>query len=334
LRTYVIRRLLLMLPTLLGVAIIVFVLVRLIPGDPAEVMLGGFATEERAAELRKELGLDKPVLTQFVLWLGRAIRGDLGTSIINRRPVMTQLAARFPATLELTLISTLISVSVGIALGIASAVRHRTAFDLVTTVTSVFGMSVPIFWLALMLLYLFGVKGHLLPISGRVGLDVSLQPVTGLLILDSVLQRDWYALGDVLRHIVLPAVCLAVIPLAIISRITKASMLEVLRQDYMTAARAKGLPRRKLLWKHALRNALLPVLTVIGIRFGSQLAGAVLVEVVFAWPGVGRLVFESVQFRDYPLLQGCIVFIAVIFVFVNFLTDMLYAAVDPRIRYD
>jgi len=274
------------------------------------------------------------VLTQFVLWLGRAIRGDLGTSIINRRPVMTQLAARFPATLELTLISTLISVSVGIALGIASAVRHRTAFDLVTTVTSVFGMSVPIFWLALMLLYLFGVKGHLLPISGRVGLDVSLQPVTGLLILDSVLQRDWYALGDVLRHIVLPAVCLAVIPLAIISRITKASMLEVLRQDYMTAARAKGLPRRKLLWKHALRNALLPVLTVIGIRFGSQLAGAVLVEVVFAWPGVGRLVFESVQFRDYPLLQGCIVFIAVIFVFVNFLTDMLYAAVDPRIRYD
>jgi peptide/nickel transport system permease protein len=330
---YALKRLLLMVPTLLGVAIIVFVLVRLIPGDPAEVMLGAFVTEERAAELRKDLGLDKPILTQFSIWLGRAMTGDFGTSIINQRPVTTEIGARFPATLELTLISTLISVLVGITLGIASAVRHKTALDLIVTIASVIGMSIPIFWLALMSLYLFGVQWGVVPISGRASLDVSLQSMTGMRILDSIIQGNWYALRDAFKHMILPAVCLAVIPLAVISRVTKASILEVLRQDYITTARGKGVGRFKLLWKHALRNALLPVLTTIGVRFGSQLAGAVLVEVVFAWPGVGRLVFESIQFRDYPMLQGCIMFIAVIFVFVNFLTDMLYSVVDPRIRY-
>jgi len=330
---YVLKRLLLMVPTLLGVAIIVFVLVRLIPGDPAEVMLGAFVTEERAAELRKDLGLDKPLLTQFSIWLGRAMTGDFGTSIINQRPVITEIGARFPATLELTLISTFISVLVGVSLGIVSAVRHKTGLDLLVTVASVIGMSIPIFWLALMSLYLFGVQWGVVPISGRAGLDVSLQSITGMRILDSILQGNWYALRDAFKHTILPAVCLAVIPLAVISRVTKASMLEVLRQDYITTARGKGVGRFKLLWKHALRNASLPVLTTIGVRFGSQLAGAVLVEVVFAWPGVGRLVFESIQFRDYPMLQGCIMFIAVLFVFVNFLTDMLYAVVDPRIRY-
>lgn len=333
-KTYVLRRLLLMVPTLFGVAVIVFTLVRLIPGDPAEVMLGGFATEARAAELRAQLGLDKPIVTQFLIWLGRAIRGDFGTSIINQRPVIRQLAERFPATLELTLLSTVISISLGIVLGIASAIRHKSIFDLVTTVASVFGMSVPIFWLALMLLYLFGIQWRLLPISGRVGLDVSVRSISGLLLLDSLLQGNWPAFVDVIKHIILPALCLSVIPMAVISRMTKASMLEVLRQDYIVAARGKGVSRRRLLWKHGLKNALLPVLTVIGVRFGSQLAGAVLVEVVFAWPGLGRLVYEAIQFRDYPLLQGCIMFIATIFVVVNFLTDILYALVDPRIRYD
>lgn len=330
---YVLKRLLLMIPTLLGVAIIVFLLVRLIPGDPAEVMLGAFVTEERAIELREDLGLDKPLSTQFLVWLGRAIRGDFGTSIINQRPVISEIGSRFPATLELTIISTVISIVLGVTLGITSAIKHKTFLDLIVTVASVIGMSIPIFWLSLMTLYLFGVKLGLVPISGRAGLDISLQAITGMRILDSIIQGNWHALNDALKHMILPAICLAVIPMAVISRVTKASMLEVLRQDYITTARGKGLDKYRLLWKHALRNALLPVITTIGVRFGSQLAGAVLVEVVFAWPGVGRLVFDSIQFRDYPILQGCIIFIAMIFVFVNFLTDMLYAVIDPRIRY-
>lgn len=333
-KAYILRRLLSAVPTLFGVAVVVFILVRLIPGDPAEVMLGGFVTEDRANELKQELGLTQPLPIQFSIWLAHVVRGDLGTSIISQRSVTSDLVSRFPATFELTVLSTFLAVLAGILLGIVSAIRHKSGFDLMTTVGSVFGMSVPIFWLALMLLYFFGVYLKVLPISGRLDFDVDLHPITGLFIVDSVLQHNWVALGNSVKHLILPAVCLGVIPLAVISRMTKASMLEVLRQDFITTAKSKGLPYKVVLLKHALKNALVPVMTVIGIRFGSQLAGAVLVEVVFAWPGLGRLVYEAIQFRDYPLLQGSIMFIAVLFVLINLLTDVLYSMVDPRIRYD
>lgn len=331
---YVLLRLASVLPTLLGVAIVVFVLIRMIPGDPAEVLLGGFATPARAASLRYAMGLDRPLPVQFGLWIGGVIRGDLGRSIMSQRPVAQELWSRFPATFELTVTAQIAAVGVGVTLGVVSATAHNTGLDLWATLGSVVGMSMPIFWLGLMLLYVFGVWLNLLPISGRLGLDVSLTRITGLDVLDSVLAGNWPALADAVKHLVLPAFSLAVIPLAVLSRFTRAGMLEVLRQDYIAVAHAKGLTRRVVLWHHALRNALIPIVTVAGTRFGTQLAGAVLVEVVYAWPGIGRLVFDAIGNRDYPVIQGAVLFIAVLFVFINLVTDLAYAALDPRIRLD
>jgi len=329
---YILLRLASVLPTLLGVAIVVFLLIRMIPGDPAEVLLGGFATPARTASLRYAMGLDRPLPIQFGLWIDGIVRGDLGRSIMSQRPVSQELWSRFPATLELTVTAQIVAVAVGVTLGVVSATAHNTGLDLWATLVSVVGMSMPIFWLGLMLLYVFGIWLNLLPISGRLGLDVSLTHITGLDVLDSVLAGNWPALADALKHLVLPTLSLAVIPLATLSRFTRAGMLEVLRQDYIAVAHAKGLTRRVVLWHHALRNALIPIVTVAGTRFGTQLAGAVLVEVVYAWPGIGRLVFDAIGNRDYPVIQGAVLFIAVLFVFINLVTDLAYAALDPRIR--
>ncbi len=330
---YVLFRILAIVPTLLGVAVVVFVLIRLIPGDPAQVMLGGFATPERAAALRRDLGLDRPLPIQFGIWLGGLARGELGRSIISQRAVAEDIWQRFPATLELTLCAQAFAVAAGVTLGIVSATTHNSRWDLGATALSVLGMSMPTFWFGLMLLYVFGVWLKVLPISGRLDVGVHLVRITGLALVDSLVQRNWAALGDALAHLVLPAFSLAVIPLAMLSRFTRTGMLEVLRQDYIAVARAKGLRGRAVLWRHALRNALIPLVTVAGTRFGAQLAGAVLVEVVYAWPGVGRLIFDAIEKRDYPVIQGTVLFIAVLFVFINLATDLVYAALDPRIRY-
>ncbi len=331
---YLFHRLLAVLPTLLGVAIVVFALIRLIPGDPAEVMLGGFATPERVAAQRRALGLDQPLPVQFGTWATQIIRGNLGRSIMSQAPVTQEIWSRFPATLELTLLSTCFALAMGVALGILSATAHSTRLDLLTTLISVLGMSIPVFWLGLMLLYVLGIWWQVLPISGRLDLAIPLQRITGLILVDSLLEGNWAALADGLRHLVLPAFTLAVIPIATISRMTRTSMVEVLRQEYIAVARAKGLAERTVLTRHALKNALIPVLTVAGTRLGMQLAGAVLVEVVYGWPGIGRLVFDAIQKRDYPLIQGAILFIAGLFVLINLLTDLLYAAVDPRISFE
>jgi len=333
-RRYLLVRILSVVPTLFGVAIVVFALIRLIPGDPAEVLLGGFATPERAAAMRQAMGLNRPLPVQFGIWLGDVVHGDLGRSIMSRQPVAQAIGQRFPATLELTVTSQLFAVAAGVSLGILSATAHNTGLDLGATVVSVVGMSMPIFWFGLMLLYVFGVWLNVLPISGRLGVDVTLARITGLDLVDSVVTGNWVALGDVLKHLVLPAFSLAVIPLATLSRFTRAGMLDVLEQDYIAVARAKGVSGRAVLWHHALKNALIPIVTVAGTRFGTQLAGAVLVEVVYAWPGVGRLVFGAIEQRDYPVIQGAVLFIAVLFVFINLATDLAYAALDPRIRFE
>jgi len=333
-RRYLVLRCLSIIPTLLGVAVVVFALIRLIPGDPAEVLLGGFATPERAAALRQAMGLTRPLPVQFGIWLGDVVRGDLGRSIMSGQPVAQEIRDRFPATLELTVTAQCFAIAAGVSLGILSATSQNTLLDLGATVASVAGMSMPIFWLGLMLLYVFGVWLGVLPISGRLGVDVSLTRLTGLVLVDSVLTGNWMALGDAARHLVLPAFSLAVIPLATLSRFTRAGMLDVLRQEYVTVAHAKGLARRSVLWHHALRNALIPIVTIAGTRFGTQLAGAVLVEVVYAWPGVGRLVFDAIEHRDYPMIQGTVLFIAVLFVFINLVTDAVYAVLDPRIRFE
>lgn len=331
---YLLHRLLAILPTLLGVAVVVFTLIRLIPGDPAEVMLGGFATPERVAAQRRDLGLDRPLVVQFGTWAKGIGTGNLGRSIMSQAPVAREIWSRIPATLELTLLSTCFALAVGITLGIISATAHNTRLDLLTTIVSVLGMSIPIFWLGLMLLYVLGIWWQVLPISGRLDLAIPLRQITGLILVDSLIQHNWAALADGLKHLVLPGFTLAVIPIAIISRMTRTSMVEVLRQDYISVARAKGLTERVVLTRHALKNALIPVLTVAGTRFGMQLAGAVLVEVVYGWPGVGRLTFDAIQKRDYPLIQGAILFIACLFVLINLLTDLLYAVVDPRISFE
>lgn len=331
---YLLGRALAVIPTLVGVAVVVFALIRLIPGDPAEVMLGGFATPERAREIRRDLGLDRPLPVQFGVWMAALVRGDLGRSIMSQRPVLREIWSRFPATFELTTCATAFAILAGVTLGALSATAHNTRLDLGATIVSVLGMSTPIFWFGLMLLYVFGVWLKMLPISGRLDVGTHMAPITGLVLPDSVLQGNWAALGDAVKHLVLPAFSLAVIPLATLSRFTRTGMLEVLRQEYISVARAKGLRERAVVWRHALRNALIPVVTVAGTRFGMQLAGAVLVEVVYAWPGIGRLVFDAIQKRDYPVIQGAVLFIAVMFVFINLLTDLLYAALDPRIRFE
>lgn len=333
-KRYLLSRLLAVIPTLFGVAVIVFALIRLIPGDPAEVMLGGFATPQRAAEFRHHLGLDRPIPVQFGIWLQDLLSGNLGRSILSTHPVRQEIWSRVPATLELTVVAISFALLCGITLGIVSATARNSSWDLGATIMSILGMSAPIFWLGLMLLYVFGVWLQVLPISGRLDLTIGLRKITGFVAVDSILQGNWHALADSLKHLALPAFSLSVTPLATLSRMTRTSMLEVLEQEYVFVARAKGLAERVILLRHALKNALIPVVTLVGTHFGYQLAGAVLVEVVYGWPGIGRLIFDAIQKRDYPVIQGAVLYVAFIFIAINLLTDLLYALIDPRIRYE
>jgi peptide/nickel transport system permease protein len=331
---YAVKRFITIVPVLLGVSIIVFSFIHLIPGDPAVAMLGERATPQRVAEVRAQLGLDKPLYQQYLIYAGRVLRGDLGASILRGDPVLVDLLRRFPATVELGLSAICIAICIGIPMGIVSAVWRNSPFDGASRLVALTGVSMPIFWLGLMLAWFFGVVLGWLPTGFRLGTDVTLRSITNFTILDSLLTENWAALRSALRHLVLPALALSTIPMAVIARMTRASLLEVLSQDYIRTAEAKGLPKLSVILQHGMRNALLPVMTVTGLQIGRLLAGAILTETIFSWPGIGLWIYESIQARDYPIVQGATLFIATIFVTVNLLTDVLYAVVDPRIRYD
>jgi peptide/nickel transport system permease protein len=346
---YLARRLLGLIPVLFGVSLLIFAITRLVPGDPAVALLGQRSSPEARAALRQQLGLDQPIWinfgaveeeglaglfqAQYPIYMQRLLQGDLGRSIFSRIPVAESLRARFPATIELTLFAMGFAVLVGIPAGVWAALHRGRIQDTLVMTLALSGVSFPVFWLAIIMIYLFAVVLGWLPPSGRLSVATQLEPITGLYILDSILRRDAAALADAARHLVLPAIALGTIPLAIVVRMTRSSMLEVLSQDYVRTARSKGVRERVVVRKHALRNALLPVVTVIGLSFGSLLSGAILTETVFSWPGIGRWVYDAISARDYPIIQGGVLFVAVVFVLVNLLVDLSYALIDPRIQY-
>lgn len=331
---YAVKRFLTILPVLIGISLLVFSFIHLIPGDPAVAMLGERATPERVAAVRAQLGLDEPLYQQYLIYLRKVLRGDLGISIIRGDPVLADLMHRFPATVELALSAILLALVVGIPIGIVSAVWRNSLFDGLSRLVALIGVSMPIFWLGVMLAWFFGVELGWLPTGFRLDIDVAVRPVTNFYLLDSLLAGDARAFLSSLRHLILPTIALGTIPLAIIARMTRASLLEVLSQEYIRTAEAKGASQRTVVLHHAMRNALLPILTVIGLQVGHLLAGAILTETIFSWPGIGLWVYEAIQARDYPIVQGATLFVATVFVLVNLCTDLLYGAVDPRIAYD
>ena len=303
--TYVARRVLASVPTLWGVATVVFVMARLLPGDPARVIAGVLASPEDVERIRQSMGLDKPLLVQYGTFLGSLLRLNLGVSAHTNAPVVEEIGSRLPYTIELAVVALVLAVSGGLLAGVAAAIRRNTMLDLLISSFSVFGVSMPVYWLGLMMIIVFAIDFHLLPAAG----------------------------ADDPASILMPAVTLALFSLGLIARMTRSSMLEVLGQDYVRTARAKGAPFRSVVFRHALRNALLPIMTVIGLQFGALLGGAVVTETVFAWPGVGRLLIDSIFFRDYPVVQGLVLMFGTTFVVINLLVDLLYAYVDPRIHY-
>jgi peptide/nickel transport system permease protein len=332
--TYVLQRLFYLVPVLLGVTLLVFVISHAIPGDPARMMAGQKASRAAVENLRRSMGLDRPLAEQYLRYLVGLFRGDLGTSIRNQRPVLDDLTDFFPATLELTLASMALCILVGLPLGIVSAVRRNRAIDHISRVFSVFGVSTPVFWLGLMLLLLFYRNLGWLPGSGR--LDVALDPplhVTGLYLIDTLLAGDGALFANALHHMLLPAFCLSYVYLAIITRIVRSSMIAVLGQDYVTTARANGIAETVIVLKHALKNSLIPTVTIIGLSIGELLGGAILTETIFNWPGMGKYVVDSVNFLDFPAIMGFTLVVSLAYVIINLAVDVLYAFLDPQIRY-
>jgi peptide/nickel transport system permease protein len=301
------------------------------PGDPAELLLGERANEQSLAAMREYLGLNEPLHVQYGMFLSRLIRLDLGETIWTRQQVWVEVKERFPATIELALAAMLIASLLGVTFGIVSATRQYSWFDYASMLGSLVGVSMPVFWLGLVLMLVFSLNLDWFPMSGRIGVDSDLEVITNFYMVDAVLTGDWEALGDVLSHLALPAAALSTIPLAIVARMTRSAMLEVLRQDYIRTARAKGLGQAQVVLKHALRNGLIPVITVVGLQFGILLGGAILTETVFAWPGVGKWLFDGVVKRDYMVIQGGTMIVASSFVAVNLVVDLLYAVINPRI---
>lgn len=333
---YLLRRFLLLIPTLLGVLTIVFFMTALSPGDPARVMLGERANAEQLEKLREELGLNRPLGEQYFIYLTRALQLDFGRSIKSGRPVMEEIGELFPATVELALVAMVLATTLGILIGVISAVRQNTWVDYTAMVGALTGVSLPVFWLGLVLIMIFSVGLGWFPTGGRMEVRLFFQPITRFYLLDGMIL--WFKEGNsayflsALRHIVLPAFALGTIPLAIIARTTRSSMLETMRQDYVRTARAAGIPERRVIFRYALKNALLPVVTIIGIQFGLLLAGAILTETIFAWPGIGRWIYTAISARDYPAIQAGVVVVSAVFVLINVVVDILYSVVNPRIR--
>jgi peptide/nickel transport system permease protein len=334
LTAYIIRRILGLFPVLFGVTVIVFLLIRLIPGDPAITMLGDRASVEDIEHVREQLGLNDPLHMQFLKYIGQLLRGDLGQSIINRTDITFELAYRLPATIEMIAGALIIGVLVGVTVGVISAVRRNSWFDILGMIGALIGVSMPIFWLALILIYALSVDAKILPPSARIDVQIFVERRTGFMLIDTLLMGDLTAFANALWHMIMPSVVLSTVIMPGLARITRASMLEVLRQDYVRTAWAKGLAERAVVVRHALNNALLPVVTVIGGWLAGLLGGAILTETVFSWPGMGLWAYRGIQGRDYPVVQGSVLVSATIYVFVNLAVDVLYAYIDPRIHYD
>jgi peptide/nickel transport system permease protein len=330
---YIVRRLLGAIPVLFGLSVVLFAFVHLLPGDPCRTILGQHATVEACDRLRQNLGLDLPLWQQYVNYIGQLVRGDFGASIVNNKPVLTEFAVRFPATIELTVAALIFAVGVGIPLGRLAARHVQGWIDGGVTVISLFGISIPVFVLGLVLVYIFAVELKWLPTQGRIDARAGLELKTNFVLVDSLVQGRPDLFFDGLKHLILPAIALGSIPLAIIARITRAAVLDVANEDYVRTARAKGLSERRVDSRHIMRNAWLPVVTVIGLQVGGLLGGAVLTETVFSWNGVGRWVVDSIQGRDYFVIQSTILIFALIFLVVNLAVDVAYAFINPRIRY-
>lgn len=329
---FAVRRLLLLVPILLGLSILVFVYVRALPGGPADALLGERATPERVAAVRAAYGLDQPVYVQYGKFLGKAVHLDFGNSIVTNRPVSTELAQRFPATVELAVGALVFAVGLGIPLGYLAARRYQTLLDNASVVGSLIGISVPVFFLGYLLRYFFAVKWHVFPATGRQDVTITAEHPTGFFVLDGLLTGNPGAAWDAVKHLVLPSIALGTIPLAVITRITRAAVLEVVNEDYVRTAEAKGLARGTITRRHVMRNAMLPVATIVGLQVGLLMSGAVLTETVFAWGGVGSFMTQAIFRRDFAVLQGFVLFLAVVFVVVNLLVDLSYGLFDPRVR--
>jgi dipeptide transport system permease protein len=332
---FLLKRLALTIPTFVALMFVTFVMIRLVPGDPVEARRGERGiSPERHAELLKEMGLDQPIWKQFIDYSGDILQGDFGTSIVSKTPVLKEFVTLFPATLELTFFAMLFATVIGVPAGVFAAARRGGIYDQTLMGVALTGYSMPIFWWGLILILVMSNTLGLTPVSGRVDLiKFYYQPVTGFALIDSLLSGQKGAFADALHHLVLPAIVLGTVPLAVIARMTRSAMLEVLEEDYVRTARAKGLPPRRVIGVHALRNALIPVVTSIGLQVGSLLAGAVLTETIFSWPGVGKWLIESIGRRDYPALQGGIMLIAACVIIVNVMVDLLYGLINPRTRH-
>jgi peptide/nickel transport system permease protein len=329
---FVVRRLLLLIPILIGLSILVFLWIRALPAGPAQSLLGERATPETIAQIEEQYGLDRPIHVQYWRYLKTVAQGDLGTTIRTRRPVTDELQERFPATIELALAALLFATLLGIPLGFVAAKRYGTWIDHSSLVASLIGISIPIFFLAILLKYVFAVQLGWLPTVGRISVLIDLEHPTNFYTIDALIAGDLAAFWDVIKHLILPAIALGSIPLAVTARITRAAVLDVQHEDYVRTARAKGLPPRVVDMRHIFRNALLPITTIIGLQTGLLLSGAVLTETVFAFPGMGTWLVEAIRQRDFPVLQGGILFVSFVFVIVNLIVDISYALINPRIR--
>lgn len=330
---YTIRRIVILIPVLIGMSLITFSIVHLIPGNPAQTILGDQARPEVVAELEERLGLNKPYPVQYAIYVKDLLHGDLGQSLHTKAAISKEIIPYLMGTLELTVFAMLIAIVVGVNAGIISAWKQNSIFDYTVMLIALIGVSMPIFWLGLMQQWVFAQELGWLPAFGRHNPRSPVTAITHLYVVDTIITGNWAHLKQVLRHLVLPATALATIPMAVIARMTRSSMLEVLRADYVRTARAKGVRQFFVIYKHGLRNAMIPVLTVIGLQAGTLLGGALLTETIFSWPGVGRYIFEAIGYRDYPVIQSGILVIAFMFVIINLIVDLLYAYLDPRISY-
>ncbi len=331
---FLLKKLGVLLPTFFGVTLVAFIFIRLLPGDPVLLLAGERGmTEERHAQLMAEFGFDRPVLEQYVTYVGNLVQGDLGKSIITKKPVTEEFFTLFPATLELSFCAILIAVFFGLPAGMIAATRRGSAFDHSVMAGALTGYSMPIFWWGLLLIILFSGTLGWTPVSGRISLLYYFEPVTGFMLIDSLLSGQSGAFSSALSHLILPSIVLATIPLAVIARQTRSAMLEVLGEDYVRTAKAKGLGPGRVIGIHALRNAMIPVITVIGLQVGVLFAGAILTETIFSWPGIGKWMVDSIFRRDYPSVQGGLLLIAAVVMLVNLVVDLLYGLVNPQIRH-
>ncbi|MCK3657635.1 peptide ABC transporter permease [Pasteurellaceae bacterium Pebbles2] len=331
---FILKRIAMIIPTFIGITLLTFALIHFIPGDPIEVRLGERGlTPEMHEQMKKQLGLDQPLYIQYTDYVKNLAHGDLGKSFKNNTPVLDEFLSLFPATVELAIFAISLAILIGIPIGILAAVKRGSVFDHTVMAVSLTGYSMPIFWWGLLLMLVMSVQLDITPVSGRIGAEFWIEDVTGFMLIDSWLSGEAGAFRSAVSHLILPSIVLGTIPLAVISRMTRSSMLEVLGEDYIRTARAKGLAPMRIIIVHALRNALIPVVTVVGLIVGQLLSGAILTETIFAWPGIGKWIIEAIRERDYPVVQGAVLIIATIIILVNLFVDLMYGVVNPRIRH-